>query len=707
MKSSASPVRRAWTLISRAHGAPGGPVAALSGEFLTSSSQQPAADDALSRAIRAHQAGDRKSAEPLYLEALRERPEDPHVLYLLGALCQERREHQRALEYLERSAALRPGHEPTQSMMGAAYSATADLPRAIACFRAAAAIAPQSAAAHFNLGRELLRADDHSAATRSFEQALAIRPDYPAAINSLAASRKAAGSLDDAITLLRSCVTRFPDYERAKLTLAKYLLEAKDDAGAADAFNDCLARNPYSPEALLLLGNLRQRQARSDEAEALYRRLVELAPDNARANNYLGAALLGLGRYAEAEERVRFAYAQDPNDPEIITNLGYVLDHIGQSREALDLQLRATAMKPAMPEAWNNLGVAQQNCGLHLDAIISYERAVELKPDFYGAKTNKAQALLSLGRLSEGWKVYRHRFDQKFLASKRRAFPYRQWDGRADGSLRLLLWTDQGLGDEVLYASMIADAQARVGRCILECHPGVAAMFQRSFPNIAVVARSKTPSPLIADFKPDVQLPLAELAELFRPDVASIPRHRGYIMPDAHARTALRAKYAALAEGRRIVGISWKSENPNSGHHKSVPLPRWTPVLRVPGVLFVSLQYGRTTTDLEEAARASGVKVVHDPEVDPLASPDLSAAQIAAMDLVISTSNTTAHFAGAMNTPVWTLVPTGAGAFWYWFLERTDSPWYPSMRLFRQSKAGEWSGAIDAVAAELNAWASA
>ena len=166
----------------------------------------------------------------------------------------------------------------------------------------------------------------------------------------------------------------------------------------------------------------------------------------------------------------------------------------------------------------------------------------------------------------------------------------------------------------------------------------------------------------------------------------------------------MREKYLAIAHGRRIIGISWKSENHVVGSFKSVTLEKWAAIFTVPDTFFVCLQYGAVKDELVNLKRVLEIDIFHDPEIDPYLSPDQSTAQIAAMDLVISTSNTTVHFAGALSVPVWTMAPQGPGALWYWFSGRDTSPWYPSMRIFRQSRAGDWSDVVTNIAERLQHW---
>lgn len=180
----------------------------------------------------------------------------------------------------------------------------------------------------------------------------------------------------------------------------------------------------------------------------------------------------------------------------------------------------------------------------------------------------------------------------------------------------------------------------------------------------------------------------------------------GFLIADRDVTARQRQQLEARAAGRPLVGLSWRSRNADYGAPKSLELMDLLPLLR-PDIFWVDLQYGDTSAD-RAAAAAAGAEVWRDPHVDPLRDMDAAAAQTAALDLVITTSNTTAHLAGALGVPVWLLLPApGYGLLWYWFLDRTDSPFYPSARCFRQSRAGDWTGVIKAVGAALDSWRAA
>jgi hypothetical protein len=237
----------------------------------------------------------------------------------------------------------------------------------------------------------------------------------------------------------------------------------------------------------------------------------------------------------------------------------------------------------------------------------------------------------------------------------------------------------------------------------IQCSARLAPIFARAFPSAKVEDR-ETPHD-VSDC--DYQTGVGSLGRYFRSELVNFPREAGYLKADARKVEELRSKYVERARGRKIVGISWRSKNDTLGPDKNTTLEQMCSILQTPGVMFVNLQYGDCTAELANARERWNVDIFEDPAVDSLKDMDAFFAQVAAMDLVITTSNTSAHVAGSLNVPVWVLLPHAKGTLWYWFVGRPDSPWYPSARLIRAPKfdpGRQWMEAIaPSVATELAA----
>ncbi|HEY0837123.1 MAG TPA: tetratricopeptide repeat protein, partial [Azospirillum sp.] len=369
---------------------------------------------------------------------------------------------------------------------------------------------------------------------------------------------------------------------------------------------------------------------------------------------------------------------------------------------AAALYRRATCLQPDYAEAWHSLGVAAERSN-QLDAAIgACRRAVRLRPDYADAHWNLALALLLAGHDREGGDEYEWRWRTPAFLFPWRGFPQPAWDGTAHPGTRVLIWGEQGVGDEVMFAGLVPDVLATGARCVLECDARLVALFRRSFPGVAAVARQDPPAPELRDPAITHQVAAGSVAQRLRAAGQAPQPRRPYLTADAAWQAELRGRYGRLAQGRRIVGISWRSGNQRLGGTRTISLAAWSPILRTPGVLFVNLQYGDCAADLAAARAASGVEVLHDSGVDPLRDLDQFAAQVAAMDLVVSIANTTIHMAGALGVPAWTAQP--APPDWRWGVEGERGPWYPCVRVFRQEQAAGWGAVVARIAAELALW---
>jgi ADP-heptose:LPS heptosyltransferase len=264
-----------------------------------------------------------------------------------------------------------------------------------------------------------------------------------------------------------------------------------------------------------------------------------------------------------------------------------------------------------------------------------------------------------------------------------------------------LIWCDQGVGDAILHSTMLADLRPIAGAVRIETDPRLVPLFVRSFPWAEAVASGAEGE---RDADVDFQVSAGSLGRFLRPTRQSFPPAAPFLRAAPAAVAALRARYREAAGGRPLVGLSWRS---SASRFKNAPLAEWGPILATGGH-FVSLQYGETAADIEAASAVTGIRVAVDPSVDPLLDLDAFAAQVAAMDLVVTTSNTTAHVAGALGIPCWVMVPKGRGALWYWFDDADRSPWYGSVRLFHQEGMFDWAATIrrvgDALAQPAGAW---
>jgi Flp pilus assembly protein TadD len=493
-----------------------------------------------------------------------------------------------------------------------------------------------------------------------------------------------------------------------------------------------------------LLGSLLLQRGELAAAAQQLEKSVEQAP-NAAAYTNLGMVYRALGRPSDAVLSSRKAIELNPS-AEAFLNLGHAFRDLNDLESAASAYANYLRLKPADGTAHAIMGDTQRLLGRPDAAMHSYESALTYDPTHLNAHINIAgimmekgwyhaaavvfqvaqsiapedpevqkrlgAALLHIGQLAEGWEwIDKKRFECTTELVLPRPVPPPYWQGEDLSGKSIVVWTDQGVGDEILHGSIFADVIQRAKRCVIECSRRLVPIFARSFPGIDVRGYEASNIPAAPREVFDYQIPASSLGRYLRTDFAKFPAHRGYLKADPAKVLKLRQRYEAQARGRRIVGVAWKSTNEAIGDAKSARLKSFGPILEVPGVMFVNLQYGDCTKELVAVESELGVDVYQDPEIDPLANLDDFFAQIAAMDLVVSSSNSTVHAAGSLNVPTWVLLPLGKGLLWYWFLRREDSPWYPSVRLIRAGKVDlsqPWEiEPVARAAARLKQWLAA
>jgi tetratricopeptide (TPR) repeat protein len=471
-------------------------------------------------------------------------------------------------------------------------------------------------------------------------------------------------------------------------------------ADSLELFEKAKKIGPTTFEFFVNYGAALQKVKRFEAALHAYDRALLLKSDQFEALINKGQCLVDLKRHDEAVAQYERATAVRPNDARAWEGLGVASARNGDWQFCVNCFERAITINPKLVSAHVSLANLYKNKDLLSKALETFEHALALEPLNPTARLHRAVVLLRLGQLAEGWKGYEGRFWYLDEKVQRPPVPPVYWDGEALAGKSIKVWTEQGLGDEIIYASMLPDLVALAGRVFLHCEARLVPVFARSFPRVAVVAldpdRRIVPSIENADF----QVAIASIGRFLRPYMDRFPKAAGYLKADPALSKQLRQRYGA----KHLIGISWASKAGRTGEVKSSSLEAWLPILKQLDVQFVSLQYGDNSEEIAALKADHSIDILVDPTIDPLTDMDGFFAQVSAMDLVISVSNTTVHVAGSLGVETWTMVPRGHAALWYWFLDRSDSPWYPSMRLFRQSVPGQWSDVIEQVSGEFEAW---
>jgi hypothetical protein len=373
------------------------------------------------------------------------------------------------------------------------------------------------------------------------------------------------------------------------------------------------------------------------------------------------------------------------------------LQKLHRPREALRYYEAARAAGDTDPELQNNLGIVLQDLGRLDEAIASYDAAIARKPDFTLAIWHRSLAYLLRHEFARAWPDYELRLTSADAPRREAQFP--RWDGSSLTGRRILIYAEQGLGDEIMFASCVSDVVAASAHCAIECSRKLEPLFRRSFPSASVYAANPgnplTPGCRVPDV--DVECPIGSLPLYFRRNRADFPRHNGYLQADCELVALWRERLAALGTGLK-VGISWQGGTHKSRRPvRSLPLEQWLPILESKDVHFVDLQYTDCRAEVAQFTAASGVRVHSWDEVRE--DYEHTAAVVAALDLVVSVCTAVIHLGGALGTPVWVMAPFSPE--WRYGIAGDGMPWYPSVRIFRQPSYGEWGAVVDAVAQRL------
>lgn len=708
-------------------------------------SATPAAE-IFARGLAEHQSGHLVEAEACYREVLRLEPDHADALHLLGVVAQQNGDYVQADRLIRKAIARNPRAADYHNNLGNTHRLQGDLPRAIATYRQAIALdpnhtdalhslansladqgnfaeaekyflgvlelQPEHADARYNFGNAKLNQGDAPVAIEHYRRAIELQPNCAAYHFNLAHALQHINNLNEAAAEYERVLCITPDDFEGTYNLGIVLHELKEFAKAADAFRRALNLKPELPQAMSNLAAALQGLDDYDGAADLLRRAIALNPNFAEAHGNWAGHLWRQGDLAGAKKSCQRAIELNPNLPGAHGNLGHVLFDEGDYRGALDCYDHALALKPDFinPAATSQHAQLSANRvwqrGDLINAFDGCRRAgVPFATGEYcralASKSNCVELLYYVGLMhllqgdfAAGWHNYECRWQTKMLRNARRNFPEPQWLGESIEGARILLHAEQGLGDTlqfVRYAPMVA---ARGAKVILEVPAelrGILAENTMSTGAMQIVTRGSN----LPDF--DWQSPLLSLPLVFRTDLASIPAPIPYLHANPQLAREFAQHFASHSTSKHSrVGLVWSgSPRHTRDRQRSIPLAQLSVLTEIPGTTFYSLQKGPAAKDL--LAMPIDMNLVDlSTHLDDFSD---TAAALTNLDLLITVDTAVAHLAGALGKPVWILLTHNPD--WRWLLDREDSPWYPTARLFRQDTAGDWSPVIDRVHREL------
>lgn len=599
-------------------------------------------------ALTYYQSGNLKDAESVCLNILEIQPDNGYIIYLAGLIYSQLKNYPSAIDFLIKAATLNPCNSDVYYNLGNALQGGRRYDEALVSYRRSLDLNPGNADAYNNLGTILLQQGELDEAITNYQRAISLSSDNGLIYNNLGNAFRAKGNHDGAVRCYQQAINRLPD--------------------SCDVYNN--------------MGNVCIDKKEFRLALDYYEAALKCGSDNALTYYNMANAFKDLQDYEQAEKNYQKALHVDPDFIEAYYNLGNVQRFMGKYDAAINNYEETLRRKQNYFEAYNNLGVAFKEKGDIKSAIASYQKAVMINPNIAETQWNLSLAYLLNGDFEEGWKRYEWRWQKGDYASYKRNFSQPQWEGEDISGKVLYLHAEQGYGDAiqfVRYAGLIAQEGTRV---ILEAPKNLA----RLFLTVKGVDQIVTRSDDIPDF--DFHCPLLSLPGVFGTIMETVPARVPYIYADPEIQKIWHEKLLKH-EAKFKVGLIW-SGNPEhkNDRNRSVAFDYLIPLFCLQRIVFFSLQKGETAKEVTNLPE--GLHIIdYADELNDFAD---TAGLIMNLDLIITVDTAAAHLAGALGKPVWTMLPYAPD--WRWLLGREDSIWYPTVKLFRQPKPGDWASVV-------------
>ena len=531
----------------------------------------------------------------------------------------------------------------------------------------------------------------YEASLSLFSRAIYLKPDYAEAYNNRGITFKDMGQFDDALADYSKAVSLKPNYIDALYNCGIALQQLNRLDEAIVSYSKAILLRPNYVKALNNRGNIFKDLDRLDEALADLSKAVKLKPDDAVALNNRGLVLRGLGHFEAAMSDSNAAIVLNENFAEAFHNRALVLKDLECLEDALVDFNKAISLKPDDREAYSNRALVLKELGRFDEAMADLNKAIALDPTYPEAHWNKALQLLLFGEFEEGWPLFEWRWKTKQHIGTELITSKPQWSGEANK--RVFLWAEQGIGDEIMYASLIPELAASSSKLIVQCDERLIPLFKRSFIDGIEYRCRKSPAP---EDSYDCHIPMGSLPNIFRPSLDSFSKaSKAYLHCESERSQELR-KTLLKGEAKTLIGISWNSSSPIAGaHHRNITLSDMAQHLDAPNVQLVNLQYGDVSDEIAKLKKDHGIEVAEVSEIDNRNDIDGLAALIMACDQIVSIDNATVHLAGALGANTKVLLPFNRS--WQWGLDRSDSYWYGSLQLHRQKKYGDWKHVLKTI----------
>ncbi len=565
------------------------------------------------------------------------------------------------------------------------------LPQAQADLQASLSINPKQPFAHKMLGIVLGAMGEFDGAMQAFAAALSLDAKDPEVYFNRANFRFQSAQVQEALADLDMAIKLKGSYLEARSNRANLLIQLGEFARAEKDLDYLVAKVSNNPDLWVALGLARYKVGKYQGAMQCNERALRLVPNHPDALLNSSSAMHDQSEYPAALAWADKAIAATPQRAEAHYARAQALMGMHRFEEAVAAYTRAIELNPSYAEAWMGRGLTKSRLRDLAGAALDYDQAIALRPTYDEAFFNRGHVYLEHHDFAKGWVDYEHRFGMQSLGIVNLPnIPV--WQGEPLSVVgKLLVRGEQGLGDQIIFASVLPELLKLVPQICLQLEPRLVPLFQRSFPEVEVMSRDNKPPVDVA-----AQICVGSLPQYFRKDVAAFAgATMPYLKADADKTASFRK--ALAPNGERIIGLNWRSFRNKYANEKSMGLLDMAPFFNLPGCTVVNLQYGDVKDEVR-AAEAAGLLFNKAVSIDLTKDIDGVASLVDACDVLVSTSNTTVHIAGALGKPVLLMLPYRSGKLWYWSEAKGEgSLWYPSIRTFHQGAQGDWASTINAV----------
>ncbi|XDZ69376.1 tetratricopeptide repeat protein [Alphaproteobacteria bacterium LSUCC0226] len=673
----------------------------------------------LEEAVSQHKTGNLEQAYALYKRVRNSDPKNVIALQLSGVLAAQRKEPDLSLNFFSRAIALNNTYVDAFYNRGNVLKDLRRYDEALKDYNKAISLKSDYVNAFFSRGNTYREIGNFKSALNDYIRVIDLDPNHARAYLFHGMTSRELGLLAEAITSYSKAVSIKDDFADAYFNRACIYMEidkfndaicdfdeviAIDDShldalinrGAAfhktdqlkkalEDYNQVLSVQPNSIETLNNRGIIHNERGNYKTALLDFNSALDLDPDYAEALNHRGVAFKELKRFDEALEDYNKALTLKPDYADALNNRGVVYREFGRLNEALADYSKAIELVPDYAEVYNNRGTILKDLKQFDEALADFDKATALKPDYAGAYWNKSLYWLLLGDFKTGWPLYEWRWKSEKHIGEPITTSKPLWNNQ--DSKNVLLWAEQGIGDEIMFASLIRELHAKCAKLIVQCDPRLIPLFKRSFPkDIEFYDKND----LVPESLYEFHIPMGSLAPILRPSIESFAKGaKPYLFCQNEQALELRKRITGNKDNT-LIGISWSSKSTiPAARHRNISLADIARLLNKPGTTLVSLQYGDVSNEIDDLKKHHNIDVIEVSDIDIYNNIDGLSALISACDHVVSTDNATVHLAGALGADTHVLLPVNQD--WRWGLESSKSYWYETLKLYRQETLGEWN----------------